>query len=100
MAACVDLILGALETKRPSPQFAYLAPFREQAKRVAWSYLKELSKPYQVGKPNESELTISLKSAGGVAKIFVAGADNPDSLRGLYFDGVVLDEVGDMRPTV
>lgn len=100
VAACVDLILGALETKRPSPQFAYLAPFREQAKRVAWSYLKELSKPYQVGKPNESELTISLKSAGGVAKIFVAGADNPDSLRGLYFDGVVLDEVGDMRPTV
>lgn len=101
VAACVDLILGALETKRPNPQFAYLAPFRDQAKRVAWTYLKELSKPYWVGKPNESELVISMRTQGtGVAKIFVGGADNPDAMRGLYFDGVVLDEVGDMRPTV
>jgi hypothetical protein len=28
------------------------------------------------------------------------GADNPDALRGLYLDGVVLDEYADMRPRV
>jgi hypothetical protein len=100
VSACVELVLGALETELENPQFAYLAPFREQAKRVAWTYLKELTREFWVGKPNESELTISVQSRGGVAKIFVGGADNPDSMRGLYFDGVVLDEVGDMRPSV
>jgi hypothetical protein len=28
------------------------------------------------------------------------GADNPDALRGIYLDGVVLDEYADMRPSV
>ncbi|MBQ3456786.1 MAG: hypothetical protein IJG36_10145, partial [Synergistaceae bacterium] len=28
------------------------------------------------------------------------GADNPDAMRGLYFDGVILDEVADMKPEV
>jgi len=83
VAACVDLLIGALETKRSSPQFAYLAPFRQQAKTVAWSYLKDLSREYWAQPPNESELTVFIKSAGGVAKIFVAGADNPDSLQQL-----------------
>lgn len=100
VSACVDLVLGALETELENPQFAYLAPFRDQAKKVAWSYLKEATREFWVGKPNESELTITLRSRGGTAKIFVGGADNPDSMRGLYFDGVVLDEVGDMRPSV
>lgn len=99
VAACVDLVIGALETKKPNPQFCYLAPYRQQAKTVAWSYLKDLTRDYWAQPPNESELTVFLKSQGGVAKIFVAGADNPDSLRGLYLDGVVLDEIGDMRPS-
>lgn len=100
VACCVDLILGALETSRPNPQFAYIAPFREQAKRVAWQYLKELSRDYWAQKPNESDLIIFMQSKGGVAKIYCAGADNPDAMRGLYFDGLVIDEVGDVRPSV
>jgi hypothetical protein len=28
------------------------------------------------------------------------GADNPDALRGLYFDGLILDEFGDMKPSL
>lgn len=35
-----------------------------------------------------------------MARIFLAGAVNPDNLRGRYFDGVVLDEYGDMKPEV
>lgn len=100
VAACVDLVIGALETKRENPQFAYLAPYRAQAKSVAWQYLKDLSREFWAQPPNESELTVFIKSKGGVARIFCAGADNPDSLRGLYFDGCVLDEIGDMRPSV
>ena len=34
----------------------------------------------------------------GGARVRIFGADNPDALRGLYFDGVVLDEVAQMKP--
>lgn len=99
VSVCADLVIGALETALPNPKFAYLAPLRDQAKKVAWQYLKDLSEPYWAKKPNEAELKIELKSRGGIATIYVGGADSPDNLRGLYFDGVALDEVGDMRPS-
>lgn len=76
---------------------AYVAPFRNQAKAVAWDYLKHYSAPLPGRAVNESELSISLPNG---AKIRIFGADNPDALRGLYFDGVVLDEVAQMKPEV
>ena len=100
VSMCADLVIGALETALPKPQFAYLAPQRDQAKRVAWTYLKELTKPYWAGKPNESELKITINNGhGDQSTIYVAGADNYDALRGMYFDGVVMDEMGQMRPS-
>jgi hypothetical protein len=100
VAMCADLVIGMLECSLPRPQAAYLAPFREQAKKVAWSYLKELTRDFWVKDPNESELKIVMRAhTGEEATIYVGGADSPDSLRGLYLDAVVLDEVGDMRPT-
>tara|TARA_R110000744_G_scaffold202531_1_gene321396 strand:- start:932 stop:2275 length:1344 start_codon:yes stop_codon:yes gene_type:complete len=100
VAMCADLVIGALETALPKPQFAYLAPQRDQAKRVAWNYLKDLTRPLWSKPPNESELKITINNGHkGESTIFVAGADNYDALRGMYFDGVVLDEVGDIRPS-
>jgi phage terminase large subunit len=100
VAMCADLIIGALENPLDKPQFAYLAPFRDQAKKVAWTYLKDLSKPLWAKPPNESELKLVLKNGHGKeSTIYLAGADNPDALRGMYFDGVVLDEVGQIRPS-
>lgn len=97
---CVDLVLTALDCPHPRPQVAYLAPFREQAKKVAWEYLKLLTKDFQTKKPNETELKITIHNArGDESTIFVGGADNPDSLRGLYLDAVVLDETGQIRPS-
>jgi hypothetical protein len=40
---------------------------------------------------NQSELRVDFPN-GGQVRIY--GGDNPDSLRGLYFDGVVFDEYG------
>jgi len=100
VSMCADLVIGALETALPKPQFAYLAPQRDQAKRVAWSYLKDLTRPFWSKPPNESELKITVNNAhAGESTIFVAGADNYDALRGMYFDGVVMDEMGQMRPS-
>lgn len=101
VAMCADLVISALECKHPKPQVAYLAPFREQAKKVAWAYLKDLTKPLWAKPPNESELKITIYNGkpGDYSTIYVGGSDNPDSLRGLYLDAVVLDEVGQMRPS-
>ena len=97
VAAVNDLIVGALECGLPRPQFAYIAPFRDQAKRVAWDYLKHYAQPFLAGKPNESELTVPMPNQG---KIMLFGADNADALRGIYLDGVICDEFGDFKPSV
>jgi len=89
------LLRQAVRTRRERACFAYVAPFRNQAKSVAWSYLKHYSAPVPGRTVNEQELGIVLPNGAGV-RLF--GADNPDALRGLYFDGVVLDEVAQMKP--
>jgi phage terminase large subunit len=91
-----ELIKAAATCTKPNPRFAYLAPYHAQAKAIAWDYLKRYAQPL-TSKVMESELTVELVNG---ARIRLYGADNPDSLRGLYLDGVVLDEYGDMRPSV
>jgi phage terminase large subunit len=100
VSCVVDLILGCMETEKSNPSFAYFAPFRSQAKSVAWQYLKELSRDYWAKPPNEAELTVFLKTQHGtVGRIICGGTDNMDALRGNYYDGVVLDEVAQMSPS-
>lgn len=94
------LIKAALTCGQPRGHFAYVAPHRNQAKNVAWGYLKHFTARIPNLKINESELSISLPAAGGQSTIRIFGADNPDALRGLYFDAVVLDEVAQMKPEV
>lgn len=92
-----ELVKAAATCDKPNPRFAYLAPYYSQAKAIAWDYLKHYARPLTAGKPMESELSVELVNG---AKIRLFGADNPDALRGLYLDGVVLDEYGDMRPSL
>jgi hypothetical protein len=73
----------------------YLAPTYRQAKRVVWKQLKQMTKEYWAGKPNETDLSIELIGGGTVA---LRGADNYDSLRGDGLDFVVLDEYASMAP--
>lgn len=95
--ACVnDLGARAIYTKKENARYAYLAPYYRQAKDVAWSYLKHYLKPV-IKRVRESELRVELIND---AWITLYGADNPDALRGIYLDGVVLDEFGDCRPSL
>ena len=99
--ACInDLIKGATQCQYHNPRFAYIAPHLNQAKDVAWNYLKEYTAFIPGRKVNESELWVEFPVHDGVARIRIYGADNPDRMRGIYLDGVVLDEFGDMDPTV
>jgi hypothetical protein len=96
--ACVnDLVLKGIYTKKDNARFGYVAPFRQQAKEIAWTYLKDATDGIRDGPPRESELRVKLHNG---AWITLYGADNPDAFRGLYFDGLILDEYGDMRPSL
>jgi phage terminase large subunit len=90
-----ELIDRALVCERKRPRYAYIAPLAVQAKGIAWDYLKAYSAPIPGAIARETELRVDLPNG---ARIQLHGADNPDRLRGLYFDGVVLDEFGDMPP--
>jgi hypothetical protein len=95
---CVaDLVLDARYTKKQEARFGYVAPLFNQAKDIAWPYVKRLTADIPGVTLNESELRADLPNG---ARVRIYGADNPDRLRGGYFDGVVLDEYADMRPSV
>lgn len=91
--AVSELLKRALYSDKPKPQVAYIAPTYRQAKQVSWEIFKEMVRPIPGAKINESELRIDLPNGG---RVLVLGAENPDSLRGLYLDYAVLDEVADM----
>jgi phage terminase large subunit len=95
VAAINQIIKAAVLCGRDNPRYAYLAPTYTQAKRVAWDYLTQYTRPLDP-KVNISELRVDFMGR----RISLYGADNPDSLRGIYLDGVVLDEVGDMNPKI
>jgi len=93
VAAINQLIHAALQCDKPNPQYAYIAPTYSQAKRIAWDYLKDYTRPLG-GVPNVSELRVDFMGR----RISLYGADNADSLRGIYLDGAVIDEYGDVAP--
>lgn len=92
------LIMKALQNTKPLSKYAYVSPYKSQCKRNTWSefrhYLNHIpsSKIYF----NEAELRIVLPNG---ATIYLLGADDPDSLRGVHLDGAVMDEVAQMPST-
>lgn len=90
-------IKKAIQNPLIEPRYGYIGPFLKQVKLIAWSYLKRYTAPIPGVKTNESELFVQLPNG---AKIWLFGADNPDAMRGTYFDGVVMDEFGQFRNEV
>ena len=74
-----------------------VAPTYRQGKLVCWEMLKYYAIPAIRKKVNESELSIILVNG---SLIRLMGADNPESLRGVGLQGVVLDEFADIKRTV
>lgn len=93
VAAINDIINRALHTYKANARYAYIAPFHSQAKQIAWDYLLRYTQNVR-RYVNVSELTVELING---ARIRLYGADNPDALRGIYLDGVVIDEPAQMK---
>jgi len=104
-----DIIVRALH-KRPDgmrDQYAYMAPFQNQARAVAWEYVKAFTAcfahcpGYSV---SEMNLTVTLPDPTNLSKkgatIMLLGAENAEKLRGIFLSGVVIDEFQDIAPYV
>jgi phage terminase large subunit len=100
---CVNEIVDqALRNTRKNPQYAFIAPTYGQAERIAWDMLKAYTKEIPGVVFNEQKLTCKIPrpDLGDTIKIMLLGAENPDSIRGIYLDGAVLDEFAEMDPRV
>jgi hypothetical protein len=95
VSAINHLIKDAVLNQKEAPRYAYIAPTYGQAKRVAWDYLVKYAEPLG-GTSNISELRVDFWGR----RIQLFGSDNPETLRGQYFDGVILDEIGDQNPKI
>lgn len=82
--------------REPQKEVWYVTGSYRAAKMIAWRKLKErLLELRWIQKVNEAELTITLKNGSTIA---LKGADNPDSLRGVGLDYLVMDEVAEIGP--
>lgn len=99
--AIMELIDKAMKTDKDLALFLYIAPFLKQSKAIAWARLKQKLEPLRrsgVVEINEGDLYVRLKHNGAIIRLF--GGDNPDAMRGLRVDGVVIDEVAQIKPEV
>src|SRR5512145_2603509 len=93
--ACYDLILEGLKCPTGSAVM-YVAPTQGQARVIIWDLLLEIGRDViHSSHVNNMEITL----VNGI-KIYVRGADRPDTLRGVSLTFVVLDEYADMKPVV
>ncbi len=97
VCAVNHLIRAALTCTRQRPQFHYIAPTYRMGKQAAWEYLKFYGGFIPGMEKNESELRINFPNG---SQVQILGADNPDSMRGIYSDGAVFDEFGLQPPNV
>jgi len=96
----MEMIDKGLRLDHKNPQYAYIAPTYGQAKRVAWEYLKDYTRNIPGAVANEAELRVDIPrpDRGDKIRFMLLGAENPDSLRGIYLDGCVLDEYAQCDP--
>ena len=83
----------------PPPRYGYVGPSFEQAKDLVWSYLKQYTSTIEGVRFLEGELAIVLPHNGAIIKLY-GGMSAYERMRGMYFDGIALDEYPLLQKTV
>lgn len=92
-----ELIKKCMLNSLDSPRYGYIAPTYRMAKQAAWSYLMDYTITIPDVKYHETELRVDLP---GKRRIQCFGADAYQNLRGMRFDGIVVDEIALMPPAI
>lgn len=88
------LLIEGLQSK--SKDIFYVAPTYQQARDIMWGVLKELGQDV-ISTTHENTSVITLVNG---RKIYLKGADRPDTLRGVGLAFLVIDEYADIKPNV
>ena len=100
VAAVVEMFTAAFLCPHSYPQCFYIAPTEKSAKRIAWGYVQRFAERIPGAVVRTMELKIELpRPRGGIAIVQLLGSTDPDKLRGLYADFVVMDELAFQRET-
>uniref|UniRef100_A0A6M3JB72 Putative terminase n=1 Tax=viral metagenome TaxID=1070528 RepID=A0A6M3JB72_9ZZZZ len=75
--------------------FVFLAPTRDQAKRIFWEDVKGLVPTWAVARKYEGDLVLRLWNTANVA---VVGMDRPQRIEGIPIRWFLFDEYGEARP--
>jgi len=79
---------------KPNKQVWYIAPTYRMAKQIMWREIRDVIPRRWVRKTNQTAMSIDLVNG---SRIELKGSDDPDKLRGVALDFVVLDEFQAMR---
>jgi phage FluMu gp28-like protein len=90
--SAVALLVEGLKCPQGSA-VCYVAPTQGMARQIIWDLLLDLGRDV-IQSSHVNNLDITLING---AKIYVRGADRPDTLRGVSLTFVVLDEVADVK---
>ena len=91
--AATTLIIEGLKCP-PGSAVLYVSPTMGQSRQIVWDLLLDLGKEV-IQSSHVNNLDITLING---ARIYVRGADRPDTLRGVSLTYAVLDEVADIKP--
>ena len=91
--AATTLIIEGLRCPQGSAVL-YVSPTMGQSRQIIWDLLLELGREV-IQSSHVNNLDITLING---ARIYVRGADRPDTLRGVSLTYAVLDEVADIKP--
>ena len=94
----LELIDKAIKFNKDLGLFCYVSPYLSQSKSIAWLRLLEKLEPLRRANAieiNQSELSVRFLHNGAIIRLF--GGDRYDALRGVRLDGLVLDEVSQIK---
>lgn len=84
--------------KDPPPRYGYVGPSFDQTKDLIWGYAKTYTAPIPGVKYSEGDLKVTLPNGASIQ--LYGGAAAYERMRGLYFDGIMLDEFPLLNPAV
>jgi hypothetical protein len=87
----------AIRKPWPDPMYFYALPTVNQAKRVAWKPLLKLIPAEWISKINHSDMVIETVYG---SSLYVLGMDKPERAEGVQWDGGIIDESCDQKPSV
>jgi len=93
----LHLMKKALTNDKKNPRYYLIGPTFVSIKRVCWDYLKQYASCIPGTTFNETELRCDFATG---ARIQLLSSEDPDKIRGIYADGVCVDECSQMNPVL